>query len=197
MPQSLRNIHGQTSCNYYFNVSSKSSLMSGHDIATPGTAEGYGILHFRVRHIATFHHQTRHIASPDTAYCSPHTTYCSLHTAYCITGYGILYLCIRHIVSVHTTYCSLIRHIASPDTAYCSRIRHIVSLHTAYCISAYGILHHRIRHCTSAYGILHIRIQHYGMLILSTIPLHMLLVIVSISDEHSCYYLRIKRVLSK
>ena len=105
----------------------------------------------------------------------------------------MLYLCLRHIAlciwhvaSPDTAYCSLIRHIASPDTAYCSRIRHIVSLDTAYCISAYGILHHRIRHCISAYGILHIRIrhcisaygilhiriQHYGMLILSTIPLH-------------------------
>ena len=101
----------------------------------------------------------------DTAYCIIGYGILLSDTAYCISAYGMLHHRIRHIALC-------IRHIASPDTAYCSRIRHIVSLDTAYCISAYGILHHRIRHCISAYGILHIRIQHYGMLILSTIPLH-------------------------
>ena len=41
---------------------------------------GCGILHFRVRHIATFHHQTRHFASPDTAYFSLHMVTDKIYT---------------------------------------------------------------------------------------------------------------------
>ena len=108
--------------------------------------------------VTTLQPRVRHIAFPSKAYCdipSPDTAYCItgygiflsaygiLHHRIChiALGYGILYLCIRHIALC-------IWHIAH-------RIRHIAL--------GYGILYLCIRH---------IRIQRYGMLILSTIPLH-------------------------
>ena len=111
--------------------------------------------------VTTLQPRVRHIAFPSTAYCdipSPDMAYCITGYGIFLSAYGILHHRIRHIALGYGILYLCIWHIASPDTAYCSRTRHIVSLHTAYCISAYGILH--------------IRIQHYGMLILSTIPLH-------------------------
>ena len=89
----------------------------------------YGILHHRIRHIALC---IRHIASPDTAYCTLHTTYCISaydillsDTAYCITGYGILLSDTAYCISAYGILYLCIRHIALPDTALHLCIRHI------------------------------------------------------------------------
>ena len=66
MPQSLRNIQGQTSCNYYFiafpstaycDIPSPDTAycITGYGILLSDTAyciSAYGILHHRIRHIA-------------------------------------------------------------------------------------------------------------------------------------------------